>query len=222
MTLHRVIARIFLTLVCFAVAAVPALAGDDWKPIDPAHLALKAPVVEKDADAEAIFWEVRINDAGDDLVFSHYIRIKVFTERGKESQSKIDIEYLGRNKITDVAGRTIKPDGTIVELKKDAVFERTIAKAGGFKIKAKSFAMPSVEPGAIIEYRWREVRPGQLANYVRLQFQREIPVQSVRYYLKPMQLEIAYSSVGMATKPFNGNPSPFNKEKGWVLQHDHD
>src|SRR5882762_7852302 len=188
MTSHRVLARVFFTPICFLLAAVPALAGDDWKPIDPGHLAMKQPVVEKDADAEAIFWEVRINDAGQDLVFSHYIRIKVFTERDKESQSKIDIPYIGRNKITDVAGRTIKPDGTIVELKKDAVFDRTIAKAGGIKIKARSFAMPAVEPGVIIEYRWKEIRPYQMANNVRLQFQREIPVQSVRYYLKPAQM----------------------------------
>jgi hypothetical protein len=195
------------------IAAVPTLAGEDWKPIDPSQLATKAPVVEKDADAEAIFWEVRINDAGEDLVFSNYIRIKVFTERGKESQSRIDIPYLGRNKILDVAGRTIKPDGTIVELKKDAVFDRTIAKAGGLKIKAKSFAMPSVDPGVIIEYRWKEVRPYTMANNVRLQFQREIPVQSVRYYLKPATMEVNYTSAGMLTRTFNGDPAPFSKEK---------
>ena len=40
--------------------------------------------VEKDADAEAIFWEVRIDDNPDgDLIFNHYIRVKVFTDRGR-------------------------------------------------------------------------------------------------------------------------------------------
>ncbi|HWP44352.1 MAG TPA: DUF3857 domain-containing protein, partial [Blastocatellia bacterium] len=185
----------------------------DWKPIDPAHLAMKSPVVEKDADAEAIFWEVRINDSAQDLVFNHYIRIKVFTERGKESQSKIDIPYLGRHQIKDIAGRTIKPDGTVVELKKDAIFDRTIVKVSGLKLKSKSFAMPSVEPGAIIEYRWREVRPYELANYLRLHFQRDIPVQLVKYYIKPASLEAAYRSIGMSAITLHGNPSPFVKEK---------
>lgn len=46
---------------------------------------------------------MRIDDASENLVFSHYIRIKVFTERGKKSQSKIDIPYDGRNKITVLA-----------------------------------------------------------------------------------------------------------------------
>ena len=50
--------------------------------------------------------------------------------------------------------------------------------------------MPSVEPGVIIEYRWKEIRPNQLANNVRLQFQREIPVQFVKYYLKPAQMDL--------------------------------
>lgn len=188
-------AFLFLPVVvlCLIVLTAPPALADDWKPVNPADLALKAPVVEKDADAEAIFWEVRVEDVDEvngDLIFQHYIRIKVFTERGRESQSKVDILFgkiFGSNtKIKDIAGRTIKPDGTIVELKKEDVFERTIVRASGVKAKAKSFAMPSVEPGSIIEYRWREVRSNQSANYVRLQFQRDIPVQNISYYLKPL------------------------------------
>src|SRR5262245_55035454 len=130
---YRSILRgMLVALACLLLAASQAFA-DDWKPVDPAHMALKESVVEKDADAEAIFWEVRVNDADQDLVFSHYLRIKIFTERGKESQSKIDIPYLDKYKIKDIEGRTIKPDGTIIELKKDSVFDRTIIKAGGIK-----------------------------------------------------------------------------------------
>ena len=213
MRCNRVLPRIVQAFACLFVAAVPALAAQDWRTIDPAHLEMKTPVVEKDADAEALFWEVRINDANRDLEYSHYIRIKVFTERGKESQSKIDITFSGRNRIVDIAGRTIKPDGSIIELKKDAIFERTIVKLGGFRINAKTFAMPSVEPGVIIEYRWKEIRPNQMANNMRLQFQRDIPVQFVKYYLKPAQIDIGYSSVGMSFKMFNGEASPPVKEK---------
>src|SRR6266850_703790 len=63
--------------------------GEEWRPIDPSDLALKAPVVEPDADAEAIFWDIRVDDAGNnDLELSHYIRIKIFTERGRQLESK--------------------------------------------------------------------------------------------------------------------------------------
>lgn len=163
---------------------------EDWRPVDPAELSLKSATVEKDADAEALFWEVKIDDsANGDLIFSHYVRIKVFTDRGRESQSKIDLPfgrlYGSEIKINDIAGRTVKPDGSVVELKKEDVFERTIVKASGVKVKARSFAMPAVEAGCIIEYRWKEVRVNQSANYIRLQMQRDIPVQQVKYLVKP-------------------------------------
>jgi hypothetical protein len=43
--------------------------------------------------------------------------------------------------------------------------------------------MPAVEPDVIIEYRWSEIRPYTLANYVRLHFQRDIPVQTIKHYV---------------------------------------
>ncbi|HEX8493825.1 MAG TPA: DUF3857 and transglutaminase domain-containing protein [Pyrinomonadaceae bacterium] len=215
MKFPRTCVPFFYILVLLVFTATTALAGDNvWKPIDPAELALKAPVVEKDADAEALFWEVRLEDKDEyqgDLVFQHYIRIKVFTERGRESQSKIDIpfgKFYGSNiKIKDIAGRTVKADGTIVELKKEDIFERTVARASGVKAQAKSFAMPSVEPGAIIEYRWREVRSNQSANYVRLQFQRDIPAQNITYYIKPLPGSM------MHYEPFQMENNGFQKDK---------
>jgi hypothetical protein len=203
-----------LTFVLMLLWPNQALAGkDDWKPIEPAHMALKAPLVEKDADAEAIFWEVYVKDEVDGssprTVLNHYLRIKIFTERGRDSQTKIDIPYLGRNQIKDIAGRTIKPDGTIVELKKDAIFERTIINTKGFKIKAKSFAMPAVEPGVIIEYKWKEIR--NISFNVHLDFQRDIPVQLIKYYIKPLSLPNL--PFGMRARTFNGSSTPFVKEK---------
>ena len=202
-------------LLFVLLGCAPALAfGDDWKPIDPSELALKTPVVERDADAEILLWDVRIDDDQEDLQFKHYVRIKVFTERGRESQSRIDIPYLSKYvQIKDIAGRTVKADGTIAELKKEDIFERDIVKASGLKLKAKSFAMPGVEAGAIIEYRWREVRPGALANYQRLQFQREIPIQKVTYHVKPLQSP--YFPFGMRYMPFRipQQDRLFQKEK---------
>lgn len=195
-----------LFLICVGFLFPTTAFADDWKPIDPADLALKAPLVEKDADAEAIFWEIRIDDSVvDELSLKNYVRIKVFTDRGKESQSKIDLRYLGSNRIKDIAARVIKADGTILELKKEDVFERTIVKVNGEKVKAKSFALPGVEPGSIVEYRWREVRAYASADRLRLQFQRDIPAQSVTYFLKPF--------MGMRYMPFHIGETRFVKDK---------
>jgi hypothetical protein len=191
-----------LSLIVLAVPAAFASSSggtDEWKPVDPSELALKSPVVEKDADAEVLYWEVKVDDSSDnDLITSHYIRLKIFTERGKDSQSKVDIPYFDGTKVKDIAARTIKADGSIIELKKEDVFERTIVKLSGLKLKAKTFAVPGIESGAIIEYRWREVASGRGANHMRLQFQREIPVERVTYYVKPQ-----FSTYGMRFMPFH-------------------
>jgi hypothetical protein len=203
-----------LVLVCLAIGlfSITALAGsDEWKPVDPADLASKTPVVDKDADAEALFWEVHVADEFQDreakTVMNHYVRIKIFTERGRESQSRIDLPFLARWRITDITARTIKPDGSIVELKKADVFEKSLVKSGDLKIKAKSFSMPSVEVGSIIEYRWKETR--NTSFHLRLQFQRDVPVRIVKYFIKPL----ADDRYLMRAQTFHGNPTPFEKEK---------
>ena len=209
--------RLFListALVCFVILLTPAArAGDDWRPVTPEQLAMKTPVVEKDADAEAIFWEIKIDDDQEGLILTHYVRIKIFTNRGKETQSKVEIpfgKFFGREtKLSDIAARTIKPDGSIVELQKADIFETTQAKASGAKVKVKSFAVPAIEVGAIIDYRWREFRPNALANYIRLQFQRDIPAQLVKYLIKPYPFE----GYGLRAQTFHGTNSPFVKEK---------
>src|SRR5215469_14959610 len=67
-----------------------------WLPITDADRNLKAPVVEKNAGVEALFWRVHVRDellGGQELqrVMYHYIRLKVFDEKGKEKVSTIEL-----------------------------------------------------------------------------------------------------------------------------------
>lgn len=99
----------------------------DWRPITPDELSSKKPVVESDADAEAAFWEVRIDDSSsEDVSLKHYVRVKIFTERGREKYSKFDIPFVKGMKIKDIAARVTRPDGSSVEIKKEDIFEREI------------------------------------------------------------------------------------------------
>ena len=109
----------FLLLINLQVV----FAGDDtWREVTTAELQMKTPKVEPGADAEAIFWEVRVDDSGtDNLIMKHYIRVKIFTERGREKYSKIDIPFVKGMKIKDILARVIKADGTIVELAKKRI-----------------------------------------------------------------------------------------------------
>src|ERR1700689_4951636 len=95
-----------------------------WLPITDAERNMKTPAVEKDAGVEAIFWRVHVRDellGSQELqrVLYHYVRLKVFDEKGKEKASTIDLPTGDRTQIVSVNGRTIKADGTELELKKD-------------------------------------------------------------------------------------------------------
>jgi Domain of Unknown Function with PDB structure (DUF3857) len=174
--------------VLFLAAGVFAFGGEDegWRPVSQNQLDMKTPLVEADADAEAIFWEVRLDDRKrDKLFYTHYVRVKIFTERGREKFSKFDIPFMKGKKVEDVAARVIKPDGTIIELAPSDIFERDIIQVGKVRVKAKSFAVPGIEPGVIVEYRYKETFKGDSADGERLYFQRDIPIQRATYAVRP-------------------------------------
>jgi transglutaminase-like putative cysteine protease len=199
---------VFVLLAAGAVQVLGQTAAIDiaWLPVTDAERNMKAPVVEKGAGVEALFWRVHVRDevlGGRDLerVYYHYVRLKVFDEKGKEKASTIDLPFDDRTSIMYVVGRTIKADGTEIELKKDSVYDRDLIRAGRTKLRVKSFAMPGVEPGAIVEYRWREISHDPRSLYMRVQFQREFPVQKVTYFFAPLSRE--YTEYRMAIRPFH-------------------
>jgi hypothetical protein len=205
--------RTFWLLVLGFTLFTAAAFGEDqpWKPVTPADLSV-TPSVDQSADAEALFWDIRIEQSEKRTVLSHYIRIKIFTEHGVETQGRVDLEYGGRNSIKDISGRTIQADGSIIELKPDTIFERTIAKTKKYKAQAKSFALPSVKPGVLIEYRWTEVEEIE-PLFLPLSVQRDIPVQLVHYSIKPLPSMISISSLEVAGFNVHLGPRDFDKQK---------
>jgi Domain of Unknown Function with PDB structure (DUF3857) len=200
----------WLALCTFSFLLTNSAAAQDkeWRPIDPADLASKAPVVEPGADAEAILWEVRIDDSSElDLAFKHYVRVKIYTERGREKFSKFDVPFLKGVKIKDLAARVIKADGSTVDIKPEDIFEREIVKIDGAKLKAKSFAVPNIEPGVIVEYKYKETISYAGANGLHLEFQKDIPVQRLAYYYKP------YSGNTPRSQSYNFTDTKFVKDK---------
>jgi hypothetical protein len=137
------------------VAMTPRLssAGDDWLPIPPADLALKDNPASSGAHA-MILYRSSDMDSKESSV-REYIRIKIFTQEGT-NEANVEIPFnRQRVNIMDIRGRTIHPDGSIVNFE-GKPFEKTIVKASGFKYLAKTFTLPDVHPGSIIEYHYRE------------------------------------------------------------------
>lgn len=211
--------RTLFIIVVFSVLAGAAFGQQTvWEPIPEREMKIDKPQVEPNADAEVLFWQVYLADnliprAGWQTVVNHHIRIKVFTERGRELNAKVDIAYgdylsnSARVSVREISARTIKPDGSVIELKPQDVFDREIVKIDGLKRKAKSFAVPGIDVGVIIEYRWKEIRE-DVFNYSRVILAREIPVQFVKYFIKPADIPL-----GMRLHAVN-TASRFVKESG--------
>src|SRR5580692_527451 len=134
----RLLIGLCCTVIWPASAQSPLAIDTAWLPITDAERNMKAPAVDKDAGVEALFWRVHVRDevlSGRDLqrVFYHYVRLKVFDEKGKEAAATIDLPFSDKTSILAVAGRTVKADGTELELKKDSVYERDLVRAGRTK-----------------------------------------------------------------------------------------
>jgi len=190
-----------------------------WPPLSEADRALKAPIVEKGAGAEILQWRVHVVDeyTGEDLqrVSYNFIRLKIFDEMGKEKAATIDLPYQEPGGILDVSARTIKADGNIVEIDKKTIYTRDLVRSGGRRSKAVSFAIPAVDVGSIIEYRWKQTENDNRFRYLRLHFAREFPVQKVTYFIKPLSSDFVGSDP-MFLAPFNCKPTPVERTNdGW-------
>ncbi len=165
-----------------------AAQASDWRPVTPEELAIKQAKNDPNADAECLFRDVRIEN---NLLGSiqnqttTYLRFKVFNERGATKYADREIEYSKGEHVSDVSARTIHPDGTIIDVKRDAIFDKVIVKKGGFKVNVITFTFPSVEPGSIIEYRWSKNEGEHIGYYFPLDVQSEYPVDEVTFHVKP-------------------------------------
>src|SRR5271154_5739274 len=143
----------FLLLGAAAIAPRPSSAGDDWLPISPADLALKDNPASPGAHAMILYRESDMDSK--EACVREYSRVKIFTQEGTK-EANIEIPFLkGQTDIKDIRGRTIQPDGTIINFD-GKIFEKTIVKVSGLKYLAKTFTLPDVHPGSIIEYKFRK------------------------------------------------------------------
>lgn len=204
-----------LSLSLLSLLATPLLQAG-WRPVTPEELSATKSALDPHADAEAIFRDVRIVNEAATFgypvdVITEYVRLKIYTARGKEKYGTVQIPYWGKNIISGVEGRTIKADGTVLDLKKDAIFDKVLEKQKGFKIKVVSFAMPGVEPGAVIEYRWNR-NVGEFINrYTPLDVQSEYPVRELVFHLKAVSGSWVHWP-NMRLMPFGCNPESIVRE----------
>ncbi len=115
---------------------------------------------------------------------SRYARIKVLSEKGKDLAT-VELPYLkGTWKVTDIKGRTIHPDGTVVPLTGKPA-DLLSEKSGGKQFGRKVFTLPSVEVGSILEYRYEIHYSDDTFSSPTWEIQRRYLVRKAHYEFKP-------------------------------------
>jgi hypothetical protein len=144
-------------LVLALLLPLRAEAGDDfvWEPITAADWKVAEDTTKGIRDAVILF-EKMIADDGKLLdkkcYLTVYRRIKIFNAEGRK-WGDVNAPYIHKKqKIEAIRGRTVLPDGQEIPLLETQIFEKEVLKAGGVKIKQKSFSLPGISDGCIVEY----------------------------------------------------------------------
>lgn len=178
---RRLIPLVFL-LVVLSLLPAAVFAADEWLPINPADLALKDNPASPGSHAMILYREEH-TDSMQSFV-TEYIRIKIFTEEGKK-YGDVEIPFVkGSSDVKDVRARTIRPDGSIVNFE-GKPFEKTVVKAGGVKVLEKTFSLPDVQPGCIIEYKYRLQYDTDYYWNVSWEVQRDLYTREAKFSIKP-------------------------------------
>ena len=154
--------RLRVTAISFAFLFVAALAwasskeGEPFGPVPADELKMTSEPLAPGAPAINLYRQVDRDDSGTQGKEYNYIRIKILTEEGRK-YADVEIPFLkgGGRSIVGIKARTVRPDGTTIDYD-GKVYDKQIVKAKGIKYMAKTFTMPEVQVGSIIEYAYTE------------------------------------------------------------------
>lgn len=153
MRLRDVVSAGILAAIWVVAGARPA-AAQEWPPITDEEKALKDCPQQPGAPAVFLYREEKTNH--NNWTTTCYYRLKILTPAGRE-RANIEIPVLkGWAKITDLKARVVRSDGKSVAFT-GQVFEKTALRAGRIKVTVKTFALPDVDVGSIIDYRYKTV-----------------------------------------------------------------
>ena len=162
------------------------LAGENVPPISPEELKMTSEPLAPGAPAIILYRQVDRDDNGKTSHEDNFERIKILTEEGRK-YADVEIPFLkGGNDVVHLHARTIRPDGSVAEFD-GKVFEKTIVKARGLKYLAKTFTLPDVQAGCIIEYSFTyDFKEYSLyeSNWILSQ---ELFTKAAKFSLKPYQ-----------------------------------
>lgn len=136
-------------------ATAPGLLLAQFQP--PTDAELKMTADPQAPGAAAVYLNLEEIDNDPMHYQTHYAKIKVLEEKGKELAT-VEVPYAkGQNEITNIEARTIHADGTVIPLEgkpEDLLSAKLNSRDGDLQLKRVVFTLPSVEVGSILEYRY--------------------------------------------------------------------
>jgi hypothetical protein len=143
----------FLALILLCITALPAANAQSFQPASPEELKMKDEPQAPGAPAIILYRQVDRDDNGRTSHEDNYTRIKILTEEGRK-YADVEIPFFKFTQdVVHVRARTIRPDGSTVDFD-GKVFEKEIVKGRGARYMAKTFTLPEVELGSVIEYAY--------------------------------------------------------------------
>ncbi len=142
-----------LVLIGVTTAVRPLSAWGQWQPVSQDELKMTSVPEAPGAPAVILYRQVDRDDNSKTGHEENYVCIKILTEEGRK-YADVEIPFLKKNgNIVSISGRTIRPDGSIASFDGRA-YDKMIVKAKGMKYLAKTFTLPDVQVGSIIEYHY--------------------------------------------------------------------
>lgn len=121
-----------------------------------------------------------------------HVRAKILSPEGRGlADIAIPVEH-GSSSLKKWWGRTILPDGKVLELREDELKAQQVAKFSGMRLEELRGALPGVVPGCIIDYGY-VVRTEGFESTSRIALQADWPIRMLRYRWVPShELSAAY------------------------------
>jgi len=155
-----------------------------FQPVSPMELTMTSEPKAPGAPAIILFREVDRDDRGQTAHEDVYFRIKILTDEGRK-YADIEIPFFKEvGSIDNIHARTVEPDGTIVNFSGKA-FDKSIVKARGVKYMAKTFTLPNVQVGSILEYYYTTSLSDQVIFNSHWILSNELFTKAARFSLKP-------------------------------------
>lgn len=148
------IRKYLVVALALGTLALPAAAQKPWPPISPEEMAMKDCAQQPGADAVWLYREtITDHEHFETAVFK---RLKILTSAGRD-HANIEIPYFkGSQLVEGLEVRVVPPQGEPRPFT-GQIFDKSAIRYRRFRIALKTFAVPDVDAGTIIDFRYRIV-----------------------------------------------------------------